>query len=71
MQRKRGGEKMRHIIFFKSQKGTCPHCGGLLYQVYSDEIVLNCMDCNTYYKAIGPGHAESELEFEEIRKNET
>lgn len=57
---------MNHIIFFKSHKSICPRCGGLLYQVYSDEIVLNCMDCHTYYRAIGSGHAEAELEFEEV-----
>ncbi len=57
---------MNHVIFFRTPKSVCPRCGGLLYQINSNEIVLNCMDCHTYYRAIGPGHAEAELEFEEV-----
>ena len=58
---------MRYTIFFKSSKAICPKCGGITYQVYSDDIVLQCMDCHTYYRAIGPGQAEAELEFEEVK----
>ena len=57
---------MNHIIFYKSQSGVCPKCGGLLTTLKSDEIVLHCIDCNTYYRAVGFGKAEAELEFEEV-----
>ena len=57
---------MRHTIFFKSPRTICPCCGGLLYQVYSDEIILQCTNCLKYFRAIGPGQAEAELEFEEV-----
>ena len=57
---------MKHIIFFRSTKTVCPLCGGVTEQLYSDDIIIRCIDCNTYYRAIGKGHAEAELEFEEI-----
>lgn len=55
---------MKHIIFFKGTS-ICPHCGGMLRLSKSDEIILNCIDCGTFFRAIGEGNAESELEFEE------
>lgn len=58
---------MKYTIFFKSPKSICPQCGGQLRQVYSDEIILNCIDCNSFFRAIGLGHAEAELEFEEVQ----
>ena len=57
---------MNYIIFYKSRGGVCPKCGGLLITLNSDDIILNCLDCNTYYKAIGFGQAEAELEFQEV-----
>lgn len=57
---------MRHIVFYKNQNGVCPLCGGMLRTLRSDEIILNCLDCNVYLKAVGPGQAEAELEFEEV-----
>ena len=57
---------MRYTIFLRSMKAVCPKCGGQTRQLYSDEIILHCIDCDTYYKAIGYGQAEAELEFEEV-----
>ena len=57
---------MRHIIFYKSGKAVCPKCGGLLDTLKSDEIVIHCIDCNTFFRAVDFGQAESELEFEEV-----
>lgn len=61
---------MRYIIFYKGLQAVCPKCGGLIRTCNSDEIILNCIDCNTYYKVIGNGKAESELEFEEVAFND-
>lgn len=33
----------------------------------SDDIILHCIDCGTYYRAIGFGQAEAELECEEVQ----
>lgn len=55
---------MRYIIFYKGTS-ICPKCGGLLRHVKIDDVILNCIDCGTFYRAIGEGNAESELEFEE------
>lgn len=60
---------MKHIIFFKSARTLCPLCGGITEQMYSDDIILRCIDCHTYYRAIGLGQAEAELEFEEVEIN--
>lgn len=57
---------MKYILFYKAQKAVCPKCGGLVTTLKSDEIVLHCIDCNTYYKAIDFGQAEAELECEEV-----
>ena len=57
---------MQHIIFYKQQGGVCPHCGGLLRTCRSDDIILNCIDCNLYLKVVGEGKADAELLFEEV-----
>lgn len=57
---------MHHIIFYKSRSGVCPCCGGLLRTLKSDEIILHCIDCDTFFKAVDFGKAEAELEFEEV-----
>lgn len=36
----------------------------------SDEIILKCLDCNTFFRAIDYGQAESELNFEEVTVGE-
>ena len=56
---------MNYIIFYKGTS-VCPKCGGLLRTALSDEIILHCIDCDTFLKAVGNGNAESELEFEEV-----
>lgn len=58
---------MIHTIFYKALSGVCPKCGGMLRTLNSNEIILNCIDCNTYYRAIDFGQAESELDFEEVQ----
>jgi len=60
---------MKYIIFYKSFKAICPKCGGQVRTCKSDELILNCIDCNTFFRAIGNGNAESELEFEEVEIN--
>lgn len=57
---------MIHIIFCKQMQAVCPLCGGLLHTLKSDDIILHCIDCDTFYRAIGFGKAESELECEEV-----
>ena len=57
---------MRYTIFFRSSRSICPKCGGQTQQLNSDEIILRCIDCNTFYKAVDRGQAEAELEFEEV-----
>lgn len=57
---------MNHLIYYKGQKAICPKCGGLIVTLKSDEIVLCCIDCNAYYRAVGFGQAEAELECEEV-----
>ena len=61
---------MIYIIFYKAQKAVCPKCGGLIRTMKSDDIILHCIDCKTYFRAIGFGKAESELECEEVEINE-
>lgn len=56
---------MRYLIFYKKRSGVCPKCGGMLLTLNSDTIILNCHDCNAFYKLVGEGQAESELEFED------
>lgn len=56
---------MNHLLFYKSQQAVCPKCGGLITTLKSDEIIVHCIDCDTYFRAIGEGKAESELTFEE------
>lgn len=58
---------MRHIIYYKGSVGICPKCGGQIRTCKSNDIILNCIDCNTYYKVINEGYAESALEFEEVK----
>ena len=58
---------MKNIIFFRSARTLCPLCGGITKQLYSDDIILRCIDCNTFFRAIGLGKAEAELEFEEVQ----
>lgn len=57
---------MTYTLFWKDQTSICPHCGGLLRTCKSDEIILNCVDCNAFFRAIGHGKAEAELRFEEV-----
>ena len=57
---------MNYILFYKNQTSICPHCGGLLRTCKSDEIILCCVDCNSFFRAIGHGKAESELKCEEV-----
>ena len=57
---------MTYILFYKDQTSICPHCGGLLRTCKSDEIILRCIDCEAYFKAIDFGKAEAELNFEEV-----
>ena len=57
---------MNYILFYKSRQAVCPKCGGLIRTMKSDDIILHCIDCETYYKAVGFGKAESELECEEV-----
>ncbi len=57
---------MIQTIFYKAQKAVCPRCGGLIRTMNSDMIILNCIDCGMFYKAVGFGKAESELECEEV-----
>ena len=58
---------MIYTLFWKAQTSICPHCGGLLRTCKSNEIILNCVDCNAFFRAIGHGKAESELECEEAQ----
>ncbi len=57
---------MNYIIFYKSQQAVCPKCGGLIRTLKSDDIILQCIDCETYYRTVGFGKAESELDCEEV-----
>lgn len=57
---------MKYIIFYKTSRTICPKCGGQIRTCRSDDVILNCIDCNSYFRAIGNGNSESELEFEEI-----
>lgn len=58
---------MIYIIFYKGQQAVCPKCGGLIRTLKSDDIILQCIDCDTYYRAVGFGKAESELLCEEVK----
>ena len=58
------GEK--HILFFK-KTAVCPKCGGMAVVCKSDDIIFHCVDCNTFYKAYDFGHAEAELQCEEVQ----
>lgn len=55
-----------HIIFFKGEMAICPKCGGMVTARKSDEVILQCFDCATFYKAIGFGKAEAEFLCEEV-----
>ena len=57
---------MIHTIFCKGFS-ICPKCSGMLQTMNSDEIILRCVDCNTFFRAIDYGQAEAELEFEEVK----
>lgn len=57
---------MNYIIYYKDLKACCPKCGGMIRTAKSDEIILHCIDCNTFYRAIDFGSAEAELECEEV-----
>ena len=57
---------MNYIIFYKSRQAVCPRCGGLLRTMRSDDIILNCVDCDIVLRGVGFGKAESELEVEEV-----
>lgn len=57
---------MEYIIHYKDRKGVCPKCGGLLYTLNSDEIIIKCVDCCSYFKVKGEGQAEAELNFIEM-----
>lgn len=56
----------KYILFYKQGQAVCPKCGGLVHTLKSSEIILHCIDCNTYFQIIGYGHAESELEGLEV-----
>lgn len=56
---------MIHTIFCKGFS-ICPKCSGMLKTMNSDEIILWCFDCHTFYRAINYGQAEAELDFEEV-----
>lgn len=58
---------MKYIIYYKDRKAICCKCGGLIRTVRSDDIILNCIDCNTYFRAVDFGQAEAELECEEVQ----
>lgn len=57
---------MNYILYYKGT-AVCPKCGGLVYAAKSDEIILHCIDCETYYRAVGFGKAEAEFECEEVQ----
>ncbi len=57
---------MKYTIHYKGLTGICPKCGGQLRTCKSDDIILNCIDCNTFFKAIDSDYAESALVFEEV-----
>lgn len=57
---------MIHTLYYSQQKAVCTKCGGLCTTVKSDEIILHCIDCGTFYKVFDFGHAESELKCEEV-----
>ena len=59
-------EKKLHIVYWKNRPAVCPKCGGLITTMKSDEIILHCIDCNTYFRAIGFGNADAEIECEEV-----
>lgn len=58
---------MNYIVFYKSRQAVCPRCGGLLRTMRSDDIILNCVDCDIVLRVVGFGKAESELEVEEVK----
>ena len=60
-------ERMVHTIYYKSRQAVCTKCGGMIRTMKSDDIILHCIDCGTYYRAIGFGQAEAELECEEVQ----
>lgn len=57
---------MRHTIFLRGY-GVCPHCSGHLRTIKSDMIILSCVDCGAFFRAVDDGQADSELEFEEVK----
>lgn len=57
---------MTHIVFYKNRQAVCPKCGGLITTLKSDDIILHCIDCDTFYRVTGFGQAESELTCEEL-----
>lgn len=59
-------KKFVHILFYKDQSAVCPICGGLAATCKSDEIILHCVDCGTFFRTIGFGQAESEILCEEV-----
>ena len=61
---------MTYILFYKNQKAVCPKCGGLVTTMKSDDIILHCIDCNTWYRAVGFGQAEAELNCIEVQLKE-
>ena len=59
-------ERWIHILYYKDKKAVCTKCGGTCRTVRSDEIILHCIDCDTFFRAIGFGKAEAELKCEEV-----
>ena len=59
-------QRTRHILFYRDRKAICTKCGGLVTTLKSDDIILHCIDCDTYYKTVGFGQADAELECEEV-----
>ncbi len=60
-------ERTIHIIYYKNRQAVCNKCGGLIRTTKSDDIILHCIDCNTYFRAIDFGQAEAELKCEEVK----
>ncbi len=59
-------ERWIHTLYVKDDHCVCVKCGGMCRTQKSDEIILHCVDCGTFYKAVGFGKAEAELECEEV-----